>query len=111
MESLIGLIPFGLIALACPLAMLFMMRGMMGGDGKNEGHAASNAEPDRAMATRLARWNRRSSGCGASTTPLTEWERRTRRKRRSHLAAARGRASAQHNETAAISAVVLRSSS
>jgi len=58
MESLIGLIPFALIALACPLAMLFMMRGMMGGHGKNEGHAASNAEPDRAMATRLAAMER-----------------------------------------------------
>ncbi len=53
MESLIGLLPFGLLALICPLAMLFMMRGMMGGHGKNEGHAASNVEPDRAIATRL----------------------------------------------------------
>ena len=54
MESLIGLLPFWLLALVCPLAMLFMMRGMMGGHGKNEGHAASSAEPERAMAMRLA---------------------------------------------------------
>jgi hypothetical protein len=54
MESLIGLLPFGLIALVCPLAMLFMMRGMMGGHGEHGGHATPNAESDQATATRLA---------------------------------------------------------
>lgn len=54
MESLIGLLPLGLIALVCPLAMLFMMRGMLGGHGKHEGHATSNTESDPATATRLA---------------------------------------------------------
>ncbi|MBI5283952.1 MAG: DUF2933 domain-containing protein [Chloroflexi bacterium] len=54
MESLIGLLPFGLLALVCPLAMLFMMRGMMGGHGKHESHARADAEPDGPMATRVA---------------------------------------------------------
>ena len=54
MESLIALLPFGLIALVCPLAMLVMMRGMMGGHGKHEDPATSNTEPDQATATRLA---------------------------------------------------------
>lgn len=54
MESLTGLLPFGLIALVCPLAMLFMMRGMHGGHGKHEGPATSSTESDQATATRLA---------------------------------------------------------
>jgi len=54
MENLIGLLPFGLIALVCPLAMLFMMRGMIGGHGEHGSHAPPNAESDQATATRLA---------------------------------------------------------
>jgi len=58
MESLLGLLPLGLILLICPLAMIFMMRGMHGGHDKHEGHATSNTEPDRATATRLAAMER-----------------------------------------------------
>lgn len=54
MESLSGLLPFGLIALVCPLAMLFMMRGMHGGHGKHEAPPTSSTEPDQPTATRLA---------------------------------------------------------
>jgi hypothetical protein len=62
MESLIGLLPFGLIALVCPLAMLFMMRGMMGGHGEHGGHATSDTESDQATATRLAAMEREITG-------------------------------------------------
>lgn len=48
MEGLIGLLPFGIIALACPLMMIFMMRGMHGGGhGQQSGHG-DHAAPDAA---------------------------------------------------------------
>ncbi len=45
MESLIGLLPFAIIALVCPLMMIFMMRGMHGGHGEQGGHVGHGA-PD-----------------------------------------------------------------
>jgi hypothetical protein len=61
MESLIGLLPFAIIALACPLMMIFMMRGMHGGHGEQGGHVGHGAPdaagqpdaPDDATAARL----------------------------------------------------------
>ena len=38
MEWLIGLLPVVLIALACSIAMFFMMRGMHGSRSGHEGH-------------------------------------------------------------------------
>ena len=57
MEILRGLLPFVLLA-ACPIGMLIMMRGMHGGHGQREGHAASNMDPDPASDTRLAAMER-----------------------------------------------------
>jgi DUF2933 family protein len=37
-----------------PLMMLFMMRGMMGGHGKHDGHAPTNTESDPSTSTSLA---------------------------------------------------------
>lgn len=43
MESLIGLLPFAIVAVACPLLMILMMRGMHGGHGEHADHAAHGA--------------------------------------------------------------------
>jgi hypothetical protein len=50
MGSLIGLLPFAIIALACPLMMIFMMRGMHGGHSEHERQrGASNADTEPAV--------------------------------------------------------------
>jgi hypothetical protein len=50
MESLIGLLPFALIAVVCPLMMIFMMRGMHGGHNEHERQrGASNAGTEPAV--------------------------------------------------------------
>ena len=50
MESLIGLLPFALIAVVCPLMMIFMMRGMHGGHSEHERQRdASNAGTEPAV--------------------------------------------------------------
>ncbi len=40
MESLIGVLPIALVALACPLLMLVLMRGMHGGHSGHGSHEA-----------------------------------------------------------------------
>jgi len=52
-EFLAGLLPFA-VFLICPLMMIFMMRGMHGGHGDNEGRGASGDGTDAATARKLA---------------------------------------------------------
>ena len=42
MEALIAVLPIALIALACPLLMLFLMRGAHGGSGGGAHHASGD---------------------------------------------------------------------
>ena len=46
MEGLIGLLPFAIFALACPLMMIFMMRGMHGGHGDQRGRSCHTTPAD-----------------------------------------------------------------
>ena len=48
MEALIAVLPIALIALACPLLMLFLMRGAHGGSGHGVHHASG--DPARRLA-------------------------------------------------------------
>ncbi len=57
MEALTGLLPFALF-LICPLAMIFMMRGMHGGQSKHDDHGARDTESDSATAGKLAAMER-----------------------------------------------------
>ncbi len=57
MELLTGLLPFALF-LVCPLAMIFMMRGMHGGPRTHDGHGAADTESDPATARKLAAMER-----------------------------------------------------
>ena len=41
MESLIGVMPVALLVLICPLMMIFMMPGMIGGHGDSAAHDTS----------------------------------------------------------------------
>lgn len=57
MEALTGLLPFALF-LICPLAMIFMMRGMHGGQSRHDDHGVPNTESDSATSRKLAAMER-----------------------------------------------------
>ncbi len=53
MDWLLGVSPILLIALVCPLMMIFMMRGMHGGHGaatEHDDHNAGDEDPERRLA-------------------------------------------------------------
>ena len=56
MEALVAVLPIALIALACPLLMLFLMRGAHGGFGGSAHHASGDP------AERLKELSRRREG-------------------------------------------------
>ena len=53
MTSLLPLLPTALIALVCPLAMFFMMRGMHGGHGQPQHAPATAHGPENDALNRL----------------------------------------------------------
>jgi len=55
-EALVAVLPIALIALACPLLMLFLMRGAHGGSGGGRHHASGDP------AERLKELSRRREG-------------------------------------------------
>jgi len=71
-ETLVAVLPIALIALACPLLMLFLMRGTHGGSGGGPHHASGDPAERLAQIEGELEHLRRELTEGRRTAPLAE---------------------------------------
>jgi len=72
MEALVAVLPIALIALACPLLMLFLMRGAHGGSGGSAHHASGDPAERLAQIEGELQHLRRELAQDRRTAPVAE---------------------------------------